>query len=751
MEFLNNITKNTLILCNSALKKEINKTKKLLPIKILSKEDFKKNYFFDYNENAILYLINKYMINYDIAKMYIENLYIIENKDYNHHKLDYLTMIKKELDDNNLLIYNDNFKEYLSKVDIITCNINIDNDIKRILKKYNYKEININNKKYDHSVYVFNTMEEEINYVAKEIAKLIDNGINPNNIKLLNVDNTYYNTIERIFNCYNLKAAIKYKRKLTSYSITKEFIKLYKDNDINTILEKIDKDNEIYNEIIKVVNTYQYYNNKELIIYKLDNTYITIDDYENTIELIDYLDYIPKDNNYYFLLGFNETIIPKYYKDIDYITDNIKEILELKTTKELNEELTSTILNNLNSTKNLTITYKLKDNTSTYYPSPLIKYFKTENIDIDYTISYSKKYNEISLAKEYDNYLKYGNISNLFKILNNNYQINYNSYTNKYNKIDTNIDKLYLSYSKIKTYKECSFKYYISNILKLDIYEENFAANIGSMVHFVMENCLSNNNEEVDYYIDEYLKDKVLTNKELFFIEKYKKEIKELLNQTKLEKTYSKLNKAMYEKRIDIKYDEDTNFIGIIDKILYCEDKLNTYIALIDYKTGYDDISLKYLSEGINIQLPIYLYLVSKLAFKNPIYVGFYLQKFNINNKDYRLEGYSNSDKEILSYIDNNYDNSKIIKGLKTLKDGSFSKTSKVLSSNDIKDIIDKVDNIIKDIISNIKDNNFDINPKVIDNKCIACEYCKYNDICFKTKEDEKIITWEGDEDEVYN
>ena len=751
MDFLNNIKNNILIICTNEVKKEINKINKLLPIKTLTIEEFKKNYFFDYNENTILYLINKYMINYDIAKIYIENLYYIENKDYKHHKLDYLTMIKKELENNNLLIYNDNFKEYLSKVDIITYNINIDNDIKRILTKYNYKEINTNNKKYNHPVYVFNTIEEEINYIATEIAALIDKGINTNNIKLLNVDNSYYNTIERIFTCYNLKAAIKYKRKLTSYSITKEFIKLYRDNDINTSLDKLDKENVIYNEIIKVINKYQFYNSKELIIYKLDNTYITTDNYENTIELVDYLDYIPKDNNYYFLIGFNETIIPKYYKDIEYLTDNIKEILGLKTTKELNEELTNTIINNLNSTKNLTITYKLKDNTNSYYPSPLIKHFNAKEIDIDYTKSYSKTYNEILLAKEYYNYLKYGTISNLFKILNNNYQINYNSYTNKYNKIDANLDKLYLSYSKIKTYNECSFKYYISNILKLDIYEENFAATIGSMVHYVMEKCLSNNNEEVDYYINEFLKDKTLTNKEQFFIEKYKKEIKELLNQTKLEKTYSKLDQAMYEKRIDIKYDENTNFIGIIDKILYCEDKLNTYIALIDYKTGSDDISLKYLNEGINIQLPIYLYLVSKLAFKNPIYTGFYLQKFNINNKDYRLEGYSNSDKEILSYIDNNYDNSKIIKGLKTLKDGSFSKTSKVLSTSDIKDIIDKVDNIIKNIINNIRNNNFEINPKVIDNKCIACEYCKYNDICFKTKEDEKIIVLEGDEDEVYS
>ena len=741
MNFLNDIKDETLIICSEKSKKEIISINKLLPIKVLNINEFKKEYFFTYNENAILYLMNKYMLKYEVAKIYLDNLYYIENKDYNNHKLDYLVAIKKELDDNNLLIYNNDFKDYLNRIDIIVYNINLDNDIILILKKYNYKTIKDKTNNYKHLVYEFDTMEEEINYIANEISKLIDTGIKPKNIKLMNVDPSYYNNIERIFNCYNLKAGIKYKRSLSSYPITKEFIKLYKESSLTEVVDKLDKNDIIYKEIIKVINKYIAYNNKDLIIYKLENTYIKSNNYDNEIELINYLDYIPNDNNYYFLISFNESIIPKYHMDIDYLTDNIKELLNLKTTKELNKELNNTIINNINNTKNLIITYKLKDNTNNYYPSPLAKHFEIKKIEEDYSISYSKIYNKIELAKEYDNYLKYGTISKLFKILNNNYKIDYNSFSNKYTKVNVKEDKLTLSYTKLQTYNKCAFKYYLTNILKLDIYEENFSAIIGSMVHYVMEKCLSNNNDNVDIYVNEFLKDKTLTKKETFFIEKYRKEIKNLLEETKLEKTYSKLDKAMYEKRIDIEYDENTYFTGIIDKILYYEDKLNTYIALIDYKTGNDDISLKYLNEGLNIQLPIYLYLVSKLAFTNPIYTGFYLQKFNIIDKDYRLLGYSNSDKEILSYLDNNYDNSKIIKGLKTLKDGSFGKTSKILSNDEINNIIEKTDNIIKKVINDIKDNKFDINPKVIDDKNIGCEYCKYKDICFITKEDEQIIS----------
>ena len=126
--------------------------------------------------------------------------------------------------------------------------------------------------------------------------------------------------------------------------------------------------------------------------------------------------------------------------------------------------------------------------------------------------------------------------------------------------------------------------------------------------------------------------------------------------------------------------------------------------------------------------------LINNLNFRNVLYSGFYLQKFNISDKDYRLFGYSNSDRDVLSIIDNNYDNSKIIKGMKTLKDGSFSNYTKVLSNEDI----DKVKNITKDkiheVVESIKNNKFEINPKVSGDKNIGCDFCKFRDICFVKK-----------------
>ena len=376
----------------------------------------------------------------------------------------------------------------------------------------------------------------------------------------------------------------------------------------------------------------------------------------------------------------------------------------------------------------------------TFYPSSLCSNFEVLKGEIDGNVSYSEVYNKIKLARSIDDYIKYGTKNSNFDTLYNNFKIDYNSYDNRYTLINRVMDKLTLSYSKMQIYNKCAFRYYLTDILKLDIFEENFSTVIGSMVHYVMEKCLSNSDMDTDKYVLEFLGAREFTNKEKFFLDRYKVCIKELLDQVMLEKEYGSFDKAMYEKKIDIDYGNNIKFTGIIDKILYKEEYDKTYLALIDYKTGNDDISLKYLNYGLNIQLPIYLYLSDYLNLRNVIYSGFYLQKFNISDKDYRLLGYSNCNRDALSVIDNNYDNSKIIKGMKTLKDNSFSRYTKVISNDDI----NKIKNITKDkiyeVIENIKNNKFDINPKISGDKNIGCDYCKFRDICFVKKRDKVEI-----------
>ena len=114
---MNNIEDNTLIITNNKNKllKSINK---LVNVKIMSTTEFINSYYFTYNEKTIYYLMNKYNIKYDIAKIFINNMYYIDTI-YNNEKIDKLYEMKKELLDNKLLIINDYFKEYLNNKKIV--------------------------------------------------------------------------------------------------------------------------------------------------------------------------------------------------------------------------------------------------------------------------------------------------------------------------------------------------------------------------------------------------------------------------------------------------------------------------------------------------------------------------------------------------------------------------------------------------------------------------------------------------------
>jgi ATP-dependent helicase/DNAse subunit B len=151
------------------------------------------------------------------------------------------------------------------------------------------------------------------------------------------------------------------------------------------------------------------------------------------------------------------------------------------------------------------------------------------------------------------------------------------------------------------------------------------------------------------------------------------------------------------------------------------------------------------------MQLPVYVFLIKNSnLFNNVIIGGFYLQKI-LNNyqsledkkKSLKLQGYSNLDINILNEVDSSYEDSNMIKSLKTTKDG-FSRYAKVLDNSQI----DKLSDIVKENIINaskdILDGKFDINPKEIKNDIVGCKYCPYKDICFMDNSD--IITLEEKE-----
>lgn len=772
---LNDIQNNTIIICENKYKnyllKKMSKNHIFLNVKFYSKREFFKEYLFSYDERAIYYLVNKYNYKVEVAKMYLKNLYNVNKQEYKSSKLNFLVKLKKELNENNLIKCNKNFKNYIKKYQVIVLGYPyLENYEQEIFDELNAKVINNFNKYEIKNVFEFNTIEDEINFVLKSICELITKSVDINKIKIMGINEDYYNDLNRLSNFYNIPINIPKENTLYGNVVTKRFLENY-DSDISKTIELIkNEDNNIVNKIITICNKYAFINDynlvKKLIINDLKNTKLDNFNKKNYIEIIDIDD--PVEDEYVFLMNFNTGCIPKPVKDESYITDNIKNEVGMKTTLEINKLNKQFIKNKISSIKNLVISYKLKSGKGEYYPSSLI-YDLNLNIlhyQNEITNSYSYQNDLINFAKKCDNYEKYGNIDDDYFIYKNSIKdISYNTYDNNYVKIDKAKlreylgNKLTLSYSSLNNYNKCAFRYYIANILKLDKYEESFEAFIGSIFHDVLEKCFINKldvNEEIQNYIKSSGRE--LSIKERFFVNKIVDDIKYVINVLNKQQEFISLDKTLYEKNIVLDKSRDilVEFIGFVDKILYKETENNTLISIVDYKTGFIDIDLKYVPYGLSLQLPIYLYLVKKSGlFTNPKFVGFYLQYIldkditRDNKKTYdekrwdnlKLMGYSNSDIHSLVNFDNTYKDSMLIKGMKVKNDGNFSAYTKVLSDNEIDKLIELTEKNVDESIDKILDGDFSINPKKIGyENDLGCKYCKFRDLCFKKDNNYQIL-----------
>lgn len=770
----------TLIICPTSYKNEIleflTNNKLIINIKIMSFNEYKRNYYFDYDIKTIKYLYDKYHMKIENIKELIENLYYIEDKKYNNSKLDYLVSIKKELDDNNLLIYNPYFKKYLNWKKIVYGYGNISefelNSLPNITI-YNYEPIEDNRK---YKILHANDIKEECEYVFNKIVDLINEGIDINNIYLMNIDSEYTPYLKRFSKYYGINVNIQNNEKLIGTVLGTNFYNLILDHKSHSeIYEYLDKyrEEEIFSNLLSILNKYieyDLYEVRELIYNELESTSVPSNKYKNVINIKNVFDKVNKDD-YIFLMNFNNTSIPVLYNDIDYITDDIKDLVNISKTIELNRISRENTKNYIDSIDNIFISYKDKTPFNTYLPSTLLDNMNYEEISYPKTYNYSDDYNKSLFIEKLDNYVKYGEYDKDLEILYKTYgNLNYQEYDNSFDGIkkDELIDyldnKLTLSYSHINNYYECAFKYYLTNILKVNLYDETFMTIIGNLFHDIL--CHMNDEDfNFDNSYTNYIKDYNFTNKERFFIEKLKPDLLFIIETIKEFNKLTGLNKELHEEKINIKLldNPEVTFKGFVDKIMYSDYDGKTLVSIIDYKTGNIDINIKKIVYGLSMQLPVYLYLIKKSdLFMNPYIVGFYLEHILDNeikrdkNKSYleqkkinlKLSGYSTNNQKYLSIFDSSYEDSEMISGVRTKKDGELASSAHALSEEEIDSIVDIVDKNIKAAVDEILNGNFSINPKIIDGKNESCTFCKYKDICYLRESNKVYINTEEGEDD---
>ena len=755
---------NLLIVCpNEEKLKILDRLKdesKLHNIKFMTKEEFKKNYYHSSDEKTLFYLLSKYNYNLSVAKIYLENLYVIDiNKDYKSSKLKFLKQLKTELLDQNLLDQNPNFKNYLSTKKIIVKNY-------YDLDKYEEDMLNTKilpeSKTINTKVVECSTLEEEVNHVCLNIIDLLNKGVDINKIYLTNISNDYYYTIKKLFSYYKIPINLDMKYSIYGTKVVSDYLKT-KEIDLKDISK-----NQINRKLISILsklssldeNTKEY---KKILIDKLKNTFLTEKKKENAINVKNLYNETFNDDEYVFVLGFNQDILPKLKKDIDYINDSIKDEVSLYKTDYLNDRSKLVLINILSSIKNLFLSYKLTSPFSSFCKSSLINDLNLEIIkpNID-NYSTSNIYNKIRLAEKLDSFNLYGEKKDYLEELYTHYHIPYKTYSNNFSGINKDSYlkclpyPLKLSYTSLNSYNECKFKYYIKNVLKLDPYQSTFPTFIGNMYHNILSLYQEPNfdfEEEYQKYIDKH----ELTLKEKLLLIRIKKELTELVESLKKQNLITGYNDYYNEKKVEVPLRQDIEviFTGYIDKIMYYQKIEDTYFSIIDYKTGFIDTNIEPMKYGLHMQLPVYLYLIHySKVFKSPIFTGIYYQNILFNyptisntielekEKKNRLllQGYSTNDISILERFDPTYENSEYIKSMSYKEDKGFGHYTKIIDNDTLYNLVKYTKNHIDQKTNEILEADFSINPKVYAGKNISCEFCSYKDLCYMKESNLKYL-----------
>lgn len=762
---------------------KINSEGKITNLKFYSLEEVIKNYTFEIDEIALYEVVKEFNFKIIYAEKILKYIYNIEDKIYDSNKLKDILKVKKYLEDNNLLHYNRIFKKYFTNKKIYLYGYNnltsieekIINDLKLnneiiILKE---EEKNYN----DITIIKCDEIEKEVLFLASKIKELLLKGVNKSNIKINVPNNDYKLYIKKIFNIFNLNCSLNENISIYSFDMTRYFLKLLKETNyeeaLTIIRENYDLENDMLLKVYNKLTNYAYlYSLKgddlalKILKYNLKSATINMSANRNEIHEINIEKDLIKDDDYVFILGLMNTVFPKYKKDDDFLLDIEKQEINIISHNEYNNILNNNLIKKIKSIKNIYLSYSTSQNGKEFTKTSFIdKLSLSTNInEITYMYDYNERnYNKYLLSKNLDDYVRYGEITDELELLYNNIETTYNTYDHRYKKIDKVLlykylnNEINLSYSSIDTFFKCPFKFYLENILKIkEVKENTLSLVVGNLVHNVL--CIIFRDNRLDYenVIEEVIGSLKIDKKPKnnFYLNKYKKEILKLIEIIKNQNENTEFKGTYYENKFKIDKTKTLKITlkGFIDKVLTFKDDINTYVIVIDYKTGKIETNFNPVIYGINMQLLIYLKLLKENNIGN--FAGAYWQNIlsdvlpeeegktydTVLRDNYRLDGYTLNTPTLAHIIDKNIENS-FIKGLKLKKDGEFYSTSKVLSNDEIDKLLEITSANIDKCIEDIENSSFDIKPlKIGFDEELGCKFCKYKDICFKTDEDINLV-----------
>ena len=344
---------------------------------------------------------------------------------------------------------------------------------------------------------------------------------------------------------------------------------------------------------------------------------------------------------------------------------------------------------------------------------------------------------------------------------------------------------MYMSASRIEKFYKCPFEYFCEYGLKAKPRKEAQvdAALSGTLIHYVMENFLLKNNKEIIIKMsDDEIKKQVEAIVDEYIFEEmggYENKSASFLRTVNLIKitAFKVLIRLVIEFRVcdftpvdfELKINNDgaippytvslenggtVKVVGSVDRVDMYKTEHNTFLRVVDYKTGGKDFNLGEVFYGLNMQMLIYLFAIWEngkgyygenitpagvLYFqaKNPKVSSTSIDK-NSDEKsvlaascsELSMDGVILNNLQVFNAMDKEF-NGVLLPAKFDEKTGSLK--GKIISLESLTILKNEVNNSIKNMAEELHSGNISALP-IKD----GCTWCQYKDIC-KREEDDPI------------
>lgn len=736
--------------------------------KLVTKEEVIETFKGEYSFKAIIMIMNKYHKSYENAMELLKYVQFAEK--FFNDKTRLLWEINEYLKEQNALVISPYKKmQFAHKSIAIVGYGSSDKELEGVLQGVadEIKFIPYVQGRYLPEVQKYSNVNEELYSVFNQICHLISQGVNQEDIVIIANTDKYYLAMNKMCESFDLPhfipSTLNYAQMPHTMALLSEIQEIgFEDFLLN---HELDEDEDVQT-IVELIKKYELN-----FIEGVKNQYSTLKSLLKKITIKENLPLVIKtysqlplvaDQKHYFLLGFNLQEYPRIKQDEGYLNNKDLAALGCNTTLVQNKTMKEQVIDFITHAPNIHISFPLNRSGESLYPSSLIKELSLKVTEGECFDIYKNKESIKLLGTYLDLKRKFNLISPMLKNYQAQFEIPYRGYEHHFTPINYQAPlKRRYSYSKIKTFFQCQFRYYLTNVLGLDDFEDTFSKRLGLLYHEVLTKVYDDNfdfNQEYQSVLENYtfnLEEKVI-------LDAHFDDFKFLCNHLRAQRDFMKLKKVYHEFPLEIALSDEVTIKGQIDKIIVTSDGIKDYYAIIDYKTGSESFKQDEIIHGFSMQLPTYALLTNNSAyFQDKELIGLYIEnifanKIGVAGEDldsfyrdaYKLKGVSSNDIEKMETFDATCRDSLFIKSYKLTKDNQFNRYAKISDFDGFKKMMKIAkDNFLK-ADEQICQGDFRINPKIVGkNTESECKYCPFKDICGVEDDDYEHLELQGDDE----